>query len=512
MRRPCRYRVCLMLVVLCGIALLLPASAFAEGPKDMLDQLLPGESEMGIEPGDRTLDYRQYPVDNYVWDVGYDLVEWSGWKPRLNNPFPLLLNWVANIMFMLNAFLTRLSIFLMQLGFHTDLVHEQLSLILPMMEGLRTSLFQKFLPWALVILAAWMVKVGYWNNQTTRLMSGVLGSVLVLAGSYWFYAHAGTSIPAISRTMDSLTQITMGSLAAPYQHVTGERLDEGLASAADQQLLATSNRLWKLFVDRPWGIGEFNRQDAQDVRMTASEIEAIYDRAEDEEISFSLQEGDVWSHWLRAYVPGSKHRDVLRKVLGDESLDHGAHADVPVLFNGGSAGIRVIVALLSLIASLALLLFVGTIAFILVLAQEMALAIILLAPIVLLLGLFPERGFVFVRRWAGWLIGTLGTKVVYGFYMGFTLLVADVVARGSGLLMLQQIFVALLFFCAFLFRKKILKQVLGIFKAPSPHEMMQTSKQEVAYHINEAKQSWQQTKAGAGKAKAAAKKVWSKLK
>jgi len=500
------YRISLGLLILCWILLSAPSVVWAgSAPQDMLDQLLPGESEMGIEPGDRTLDYRQYATDNYAWDIGYDLVEWSGWKPRLNNPFPLLLNWVANILFMLSAFIVRLCIFLMQLGFHTDLVNSQLSLILPIMDGLRTSLFSKFLPWALVILAAWMVKVGYWNNQTTRLMSGVIGSLLVLAGSYWFYTHSGASIRAVSQTMDKLTQVTMGSLAAPYQRVSGDPLGGGLANAADQQLLATSNRLWKLFVDRPWLIGEFNRQDAGTVRMTEAEVEAIRDKAEEEDITLDVQTGDAWSDWLRRFAPGWIGRDILRQVLGDAKIDHGDHADLVALFGGGSAGIRCLVAALSLIASATLLLFVGAIAFILVLAQEMTLAILMLAPVVLLLGLYPERGFVFVRRWIGWLIGTLGTKVIYGFYMGFTLLVADVVARGSGVLMLQQIFVALLFVCAFLFRKKILKQILGIFQAPTPHEMYDASKQEIVYHVNEAKEQTQ-------KAKAAAKKVFSKLK
>lgn len=501
-----------MVFIACFLALVNPVTVFAETPKDMLDQLLPGESEMGIEPGDRTLDYRQYPTDHYTWDLGYDLVEWSGWKPKLNNSFSVILNGVANILFLISAFITRLSIFLMQLGFHTNLVNEQLSLILPIMDGLRTSIFSKFLPWALVLLAAWMVKVGYWNNQTTRLMSGVIGSIVVLIGSYWFFTHSGESIRAVSQTMDKLTQITMGSLAAPYQRLTGEQLDAGLADAADQQLMATSNRLWKLFVDRPWMIGQFNRQDGNAVRMTVEEVEAIMDRAEDEEITLGVQVGDAWSHWMRQYAPGMIERDILRKVLGDVNIDHGDHADIPYVFAGGSAGIRCLVALLSLMATLTLLLFVGTIAFILILAQEMALVIIILAPVVLLLGLFPERGFVFVRRWVGWLIGVLGTKVIYGFYMGFTLLVADIVARGSGILMLQQIFVALLFFCAFLFRKKMLKQLLSIFQAPSPHEMYDTSKQEVAYHIGEVKQSWQNTKERTKKAKDTAKKIFSKSK
>ena len=484
----------------------------AETPKDMLDQLLPGESEMGITPGERTLDYRQYPPDHYTWDLGYDLVEWHGWKPRLNNPFPILLNWIANLLFMSNTFMTRFAIFLMQLGFHTDLVNSQLSLILPIMDGLRMSLFGKFLPFALVLLAAWMVKVGYWNNQTTRLLSGVVGSLIVLTGSYWFFTHSGQSIRAVSQTMDKLTQVTMGSLAAPYQQVSGETLSGGLTNAADQQLMATSNRLWKLFVERPWLIGQFNRQEAGNVRVTKAEAEEIRSRAQDDDVELPLQEGDSWAHAMRQYASGMTQRDILREVLGDSKIDHGDHADIPYVFAGGSAGIRCLIALLSLIATVVMLLFVAVISLILIMAQEMALAIIIVAPIVLLLGLFPERGFAFTRRWVGWMIGALGTKVIYGFYLGFTLLLADIVARGSGMLMLQQIFVALLFSCALLFRKKILKQMLSIFQAPTPHEMYDASKQEVAYHVGEAKQSWKSTRERAGKAKDAAKKVINKFK
>ncbi|HEY0828320.1 MAG TPA: hypothetical protein VGE40_09510, partial [Bacilli bacterium] len=97
-------------------------------------------------------------------------------------------------------------------------------------------------------------------------------------------------------------------------------------------------------------------------------------------------------------------------------------------------------------------------------------------------------------------------------YMGFTLLIADIVARGSGILILQQIFVALLFFCAFLFRKKMLKQVLSIFQAPTPLEMVDSSKKEVAYHVAEAKQSWQNTVERTKLVKESAKKFVSKSK
>lgn len=504
MRRRCRYGILLMVFIACFMWGSGHSIALAE--TTMLDQLIPSESEMGISPGERTLDYRVYPPDHYTWDLGYDLVEWRGWRPQLNDPEPFLFNFLANILFLINALMVRCSIFLMQLGFHTDLVNSQLSLILPIMDGLKQSLFTKFLPFALVLLVAWMVKVGYWNNQTTRLTSGVVGSILVLVGSYWFFSYSGQSIQAISQTMDKLTQVTMGSIAAPYQKLTGESTtDAGVTNMADQQLMVTSNRLWKLFVDRPWMIGQFNRQEGDEITMTREEVEAILDQAEEEEVNLPVKVGDSWAHWMRQFPSGMAQRDILRYVLGSQDVDHGDHADLVLLLAGSSVGIRCLVAFLSLFATLMLLLFVGTISLILVLAQEMALVIILLAPLVFLFGIFPEQGFTFMMRWVAWLIGLLGTKVIYGFYMGFTLLVADIVARGSGMLILQQIFVALLFFCAFLFRKRILQSVLNLFGAPSPHEMVASSKQEVVKHWDETKESWQQTKNKS-------KKMISKLK
>jgi len=81
LRRKCRYGLLQLVFIACLMGVVNPLTVYAEAPPDMLDQLLPGEGEMGIEPGDRTLDYRQYPTDHYTWDMGYDLVEWSGWKP-----------------------------------------------------------------------------------------------------------------------------------------------------------------------------------------------------------------------------------------------------------------------------------------------------------------------------------------------------------------------------------------------------------------------------------------------
>ena len=462
---------------------------------DMLDNLIPGEQQMGIVPGEKTLDYRVYDTGHYSWDLGYDLVEWNGWKPTFHNPFPIIGNGIAGAIFLANAYLVRLCIFLMQLGFHTDLVNQQISLVLPIMNGLRISLFNKFLPFLLVFLVAWMVKVGYWNNQTTRLTSGVVGAIFVMVFGYWFMSHTGQSIGAISKTMDQLTQVTMGSLAAPYQAVTGDSVKQtGILGAADQQLLTTSNRIWKLFVDRPWLIGEFNREDASNVTITKDELTDIKKRAKEEEIQLPVQEGDSWAHWMRQYSSGMPQREILCSVLGSPKLDHGNHNDLPDLFWGGSVGIRCLIAFLALIATLTLLLFAGTISLILVVAQEMALAVVMISPIVFLLGIFPERGFSLTKRWLAWLIGVFGTKVIYGFYMGFTLLIADIVARGSGILMIQQIFVGLLFFCAFLFRKRILRSLLSLIEAPTPHELYHASKSEVLEHWSDTKESWQQMK------------------
>ena len=456
---------------------------------------IPNEQQMGITPGDKTLDYRVYEPDHYTWDLGYDLVEWKGWTPKFHNPLPVILNGIGSGVFIANAYIVRFSIFLMQLGFHTDLVNQQISIIVPIMNGLRIGLFNKFLPFLLVFFVAWMVKVGYWNSQTTRLTTGTMGAILVLAGGFWFMSHTGESIASVSKTMDQLTQVTMGSLAAPYQAMTGEKVKKGgLLSAADQQLLTTSNRVWKLFVDRPWVIGEFNREDASDVLVTKEEAMEIQKQAKEAEIQLPVQEGDPWSIWLRQYASSMPQRDILRTVIASPKVNHGSHQDVPDLFWGGAAGDRCFIAFLSLLATLTLLLFVGTISLILVLAQEMALAVVMLAPLVFLLGIFPERGFSLTRRWIGWLIGVLGTKVIYGFYMGFTLLVVDIVAQGSGILMIQQILVGLLFFCAFLFRKRVLHHLLSLLQAPSPNEIYQTTKTEVVEHWNDTKESWGQTK------------------
>lgn len=467
---------------------------FAE-QRDTLDQVIPSEQQMGIVPGEKTLDYKAYPPDHYAWDLGYDFIEWKGWKPVMHNPFPVILNGLSSFLFYVNALMVRCGIFLMQLGFHTDLVNSQLSIILPIMDGLKTSLFLKFLPYILVLLTAWMIKVGYWNNQTTRLTSGTIGAVLVLAGGLWFMGSAGQSIGWVSKTMDQITQVTMGSLAAPYQSVTGEKVQgSGLLSAADQQILNTSNRMWKLFVDRPWTIGEWGREQADDIRVTADEANDIQKQAREEEVVMNVRVGNDWSHLIRQYASSMPQRDILRKTLGSPKINHGNHSDLVNDFWGGAVGTRFLIALLSLLATLTMLLFVGTIALILVLAQEMSLAVIIIAPIVFLLGIFPERGFMLTRKWIAWVIGSLGTKVVYGFYLGLTLLISDIVARGSGLLIIQQIFVGLLFFCAFLFRKRILQNILSLFEAPTPHQMYETTKAEVSEHWNDTKDSWNKVK------------------
>ncbi|MFC4767171.1 hypothetical protein [Effusibacillus consociatus] len=489
----------LLLGLMIWILLMIPLkTAFAES--DMLEKWLPQEEDLGVQAGDRTLDYRAFPVTHYGWDIGYDMIEWEwgGIKPKLNDPLPVISNGLYGVGFMIHTLIVHLSIWLMQLAFHTDLINQQLEVVTPLMSGLKNSLFVPFLPFSLIFLVVWAVKKGYWDNQTTQLWSGLLGAILILAGSLWFMSHSGQSVRAVSVTVDRIAQVVMGSVASPYQRITGDVLRNPL-EAADHQLIATSNRLWKLLVDRPWQIGEFNRQDASDVRMTKDEVEGIRKLAEEAKLTLDIREGDAWANSIRKYPSTSEERRILRLVMGDSQIDHGNHNDISRLFRGQGVDGRGLILLLSLLSSICFLLFIAVVAGIMVVAQEIALAVILIAPVIFLVGMVPERGFALILRWTAWLLGALGTKVVYGFYVGVTLLLADVLARSSGFLMIQQILVAILFVVALLYRKRILQTLLGAIKSPTPHDVYDHSKQEVQRHWSDTKETWMKTKKWVGK-------------
>ena len=136
-----------------------PAFAATTSPSTtMMNQILPTENQIGMSV-QTTPTYRIYPPDRYAFDLGYSLVtwEWGGLKPSLNDPIPYLGDAIASWLFIGAGFITRFSIFLSELGFHTKLVNDQLAAITPLLIGLRHSLFGRVLPFSLIALAAWPV-------------------------------------------------------------------------------------------------------------------------------------------------------------------------------------------------------------------------------------------------------------------------------------------------------------------------------------------------------------------
>lgn len=482
-----------------------PAFAATQAqPPSMVNQILPTEQQIGVSTN-VTPTYRAYPPDRYAFDLGYNLVtwEWGGLKPDLNDPIPFLGNAIASWIFIGSGFITRFGIFLAELGFHTNLVNDQLAAVTPLLIGLRQSLFGRFLPFSLIALAFWAVKKAMVDNQPARVWSGVLASVVVLAGGLFFMANSGPDIRFLSTTMDQLSQVTMGALAQPFQKIEGTASTP--SQAADTELVVTANQVWDLLVTRPWVIGEFDQSESQPIPVTSVEATSIEKSAASANVSLPVSVGEDWSSLIREYPDGSQQRTILATTLGNPSINHGGHADMPDVLGAGSVVPRMVLALFSLVASLTFLIFAAVIAGMLVAAQEMALALILICPIVFLIGVLPGRGFGLIRAWLGWLIGALGTKVVYGLYFGFTLLLANVVTQTTGLLILQQVLVSLLFFLAFLFRKRVLGAVLSKVGAPTPHEMLRTSVVYVRDH-------WRDTSTSVGHASGLAKNVFRRFR
>ncbi|MHB1683524.1 MAG: hypothetical protein ACYCYO_11990 [Bacilli bacterium] len=484
-----------------GIAPSPPVFAATQPPPSMVNQILPTEQQIGVIT-DVAPTYQTDPPDRYAFDLGYNLItwEWGGLKPSVNDPIPFLGNAIASWLFIGSGFITRFGIFLAELGFHTQLVNDQLAAVTPLLIGMRQSLFGRFLPFSLIALGFWVVKKAMVDNQPARAWSGLLASVVVLAGGLFFMANSGPDIRFLSTTMDQLSQVTMGSLAEPFQNIEGMSSSLTPAQAADTELVVTANQVWDLLVTRPWVIGEFDRTESQPIRVTPAEATAIENTAASDHLSLPVTPGENWMVLMRAYPDGSQQRTILATTLGNPSIDHAGHADMPDVLGAGSVVPRMVIALFSLVASLTFLLFVAVVAGMLIAAQEMALALILVSPMVFLIGVLPGRGFGVVHAWLGWLIGALGTKVVYGLYFGLTLLLADVVTKTTGLLLLQQVLVSLLFFLAFLFRKRVLGAVLSKVGAPTPHEMLRTSVVYVRDH-------WRDTSTSVGRTSDFAKNV-----
>ena len=121
-------------------------------------------------------------------------------------------------------------------------------------------------------------------------------------------------------------------------------------------------------------------------------------------------------------------------------------------------------AVLIFLGSLGAAALLGSLALAVILAQVLALLLLVFAPIALVVGIFPGRGHDFFKKWLGRIMVALVAKAIYSLVLAAVLTVASALLAATGKLdwLLGFALVAAFYWSVFLYRRQIAERLMHV--------------------------------------------------
>ncbi len=378
------------------------SSSVAAEPESVINNLYPTEVEMGIETNIE-LEYKKVPPEYYKWDSDLKFAEWSGIFPELKNPGDVTENTIAAAIFRSGVQLVRFGVFLLQMGFSTNILTASLDEIDGKISALSEHFFKKVFPAASTLLLIFMIIAwvrGQKGEMVSMLLVALLASTLLIGGIKYIddLAQVGSDI------IDDLSLSVLG--------ITN--LDGNENSARDgglKRLAQTNNMIWQVTVDLPWTSGQFGSLKPPGVTGKESGMLSV------KNVSVSGN----WKDLFLSYAPGSIERKALVDVLADEDIDHEGEAASNMMKELGPP-VRSMVGLISFVNSLAFLLLTIVVAGLMNVSGILLLAGIVAAPFMVPLPFLAHIGMGWVKKYLGLMIQFALLKISATVYISIVML------------------------------------------------------------------------------------------
>lgn len=401
----------------------------------------------------------RYPLTNYQLDQYFPAISaglLSG--VDVSGVPPMIAFFIAQVIWLITAFLANAVITLFAFAFNLDLVNGNgttgsgaLTPVASAIHNLYTNTFGA--PWlvaAIVLAGCWAM----WKALVQRRYTETAGA---LAVSLLYCVLAIGIVTQPQRTIAPASKLS-NQLSTALLSLTSQ----GSISNEQQAKTAASNQLFSLLVLDPWTVLEFggiehcttnsghsvavrplSANAGQDARL-ASQLEAGTEVHAQGKTCIN-DRNKYASHFL-AYPFQSKDRNSEHEALekGDTgklpASDPGktggytlSKADEPAAEAMGKGGQyqRLLLSIVILLGELGAFLLLGALALGVILAQLLLLLLLSFAPVALLIGIFPGRGHDFFRAWLTKLAGYLARKVIYSLILAVTLAVSQALADAS---------------------------------------------------------------------------------
>lgn len=358
-------------------------------------------------------DYSRY-ISNYSWAP-------DGLTGNLN-----ILYQLGNLLFVGAVFLIKFAISILNLGLHPTFLSGIFQGVADAITSSKTTFLPRVIPFAVIIAGAVLVWDFTKNDPRTAMKRGV--NFLVICGMLGLYYNF--TAPGIKMASDALDATTnMFSNVVVSIGVSPDERNQDIESDAINIVEdKVQNIVWKLLVDHPWQMGEFNEIDAviteEEAKKLDNELKLLNFIVEKFGWIFGLE-----NNAQIKFEPGSKWRDYAIQHppdVGYRALFSSYYEKYKPekYYNAYSGLYRLLLGLLSFIGAVIVGIFMTMFGAILISLYLLFIVAILAGGIILPLSLIPFNQNSGILRWlVQVLLGTVVGKIAIGIYIGLVFLV-----------------------------------------------------------------------------------------
>ncbi len=353
----------------------LPFTVNADSPQN--DGLFPSPKELGYDI--ETPLYDKYPSSHYTFDTVHKWLYMEGWKPAIGPADELLLQSQNNGFISLVMMMTRLNIFLLQIGFQNEFFDDFIDQLDVLVSTISTYAYENLF-WFISLVLAGIVIVKYANGRKGEMAYIILRALIVSAIMFGIIANIGWFIHTATGFVDMISMMILGIMS--FNVSTGH----GAVADGTQQILQLSNNIFEWYALQPWEYGQMKVYgDANIPRVHEEEVVKLstYGLGLEEKIVW----GSSWKDAFLSYHSSSVERKALVEVFANENIRHNTNWDSLFLKEGGASRFSLLI--ISFIANLVAAVLFGVVAILLVGGK---IGLIVMTPLLTISALFAFFG------------------------------------------------------------------------------------------------------------------------
>ncbi|USK31512.1 conjugal transfer protein (plasmid) [Bacillus sp. CMF21] len=347
----------LMKLLLISMTLLLVFQIKASA-ESLQDNLVPQDSNTGTV-GEVDLKYNEHPQHHYkldTWvDTGGDWMPWN-WADGAGKQIYIALMEIINSIWNVNILLANFTMKIVQEAFELDFVSnitEELGTAIQSIAGFGPGgfagdgLWPLLVTFVIAIVGAWATYVGMVKRESSRAWGGLISSIVIFVFALGFFSNAPTILKGINDWSSDLQSDVLA--------VSASVVNPGASYSKEEGIATIRNQMFDLMVKKPYMLMQYGTTEIDENRANSIlSIDPFDGEKRQEEVKKEVQ-------------------DQQNKMMSIDGISQRA-GFVPLLFVANS------------IIGIFLLMVSGTI----ILYQMVFLALVLFAPVPLLMALVPR--------------------------------------------------------------------------------------------------------------------------